>query len=104
MSFIRREWTPVEADEWSREDYITIVISPIIYVLLMVGVALSFMLLPAGFILLGIGVILTVLMHWIIDPKLKAVSKEYERKQRDYLRQLEAATRWETEPTSGGDE
>ena len=41
MKFIKRSWTPVEADEWTKEDWITIIISPIAYILMMVGVALS---------------------------------------------------------------
>ncbi|MDX1428830.1 MAG: hypothetical protein R3282_01030 [Rhodothermales bacterium] len=104
MSLFRRTWSPIEADEWTREDYAAIVISPVAYMLLMVGVALSFMLRPIGFLLLAGGVVLTVLMHWIIDPKLRAVSEEYERKQNDYLKELEASTRWQSpESESNGE-
>lgn len=95
MSWIRRDWTPADADEWTREDWITIVISPLVYVLLMVGTGLSLFLMPAGYITLAAGVVLTGLMHWIIDPKLKVISGEYEKKQRDYLEQLEKQARWE---------
>lgn len=95
MSWIRRDWTPADADEWTREDWITIVISPLVYVLLMVGTGLSLFLIPAGYITLAAGVVLTGLMHWIIDPKLKVISGEYEKKQRDYLEQLEKQARWE---------
>ena len=94
MAWIRRKWTAVEADEWTKEDWITIVISPIIYILLSVGVALSFLLMVEGFIILGISIVLIVLMHWIIDPKLKAVSEEYEKKQQEYLEELEEIVRW----------
>lgn len=92
---IRRKWTPVEADEWTHEDWITIVLSPVIYILLTVGVALSFLLMWQGYVILVISIALTALMHWIIDPKLKAISEEYERKQQDYLHDLEKAARWE---------
>ncbi|MCC6859973.1 MAG: hypothetical protein IT158_15505 [Bryobacterales bacterium] len=95
MSWICRDWTPADADEWTREDWITIVISPLVYVLLMVGTGLSLFLIPAGYITLAAGVVLTGLMHWIIDPKLKVISGEYEKKQRDYLEQLEKQARWE---------
>jgi len=94
MAWIRRKWTAVEADEWTKEDWMAIVIAPIIYILLSVGVALSFLLMVEGFIILGISIILIVLMHWIIDPKLKAVSEEYEKKQKEYLEELEEAIRW----------
>jgi len=95
MALLRRTWTPGDADEWTKEDWYTIVISPLAYVLLMVGTALSLMLLPAGYIILAIGIGLTILMHWIIDPKLKVISGEYEKRQRDYLEELERAARWE---------
>ncbi len=31
MAFIRRNWTAIEADEWTKEDWITIILSPLIY-------------------------------------------------------------------------
>ncbi len=95
MPFIRRNWTAHEADEWTKEDWITIVISPICYILLTIGLALSLLLQTSGYVMLIVGIALTVVMHWIIDPKLKAISKDYERKQQEYLRQLEAQVRWQ---------
>lgn len=95
MPLIRRTWTPETADEWTREDWITIVISPLAYIGLAVGVALSIMLMPIGFIILGITTVLIVLMHWIINPKLKTISEEYEKQQKRYLENLEKTIRWE---------
>lgn len=95
MALIRREWTPKDADEWAREDWLAIIISPITYIGLAVGVVLSMLLLPLGFIILGISIVLIVLMHWIIDPKLKMISTEYEKKQKHYLENLEKTIRWE---------
>ena len=95
MRLIRREWTPAAADEWTREDWIVIVLSPLVYVGLAVGVALSVLLMRAGFIVLGVSVFLTVLLHWIIDPKLKTISEDYEKKQKRYLEELEKIERWE---------
>jgi hypothetical protein len=59
------------------------------------GLAMSLFLLPAGFIMLGVGILITVIMFYAIDPKLKAVSSAYEKKQREYLRDLEKIQRWE---------
>lgn len=59
------------------------------------GVALSILLLWQGFVLLIGSIVLTAVMHWIIDPKLKAVSTEYESRQQDYLRELEQNVRWQ---------
>ena len=97
MSFIKRQWTAKEADQWTKEDWITIVISSLAYILLTVGTGLSLLLLPIGFITLALGIILTIIMHWVIDPKLKVISTEYEKKQHDYLEDLEKNVRWEGE-------
>ena len=95
MAFIRKDWTAAEADEWTKEDWITIILSPLIYLLLTIGVALAFLLMWEGYVLTALGVILTIVMHKIIDPKLRAISEEYEKKQKEYLSDLEATTRWE---------
>ncbi|UCE08486.1 MAG: hypothetical protein JSW07_10875 [bacterium] len=97
MRIIKRNWTAAEADEWTKEDWLTIIISPIAYILIMLGIALSFLLLSVGFILLGLGIVATIVMHKIIDPKLKAISDEYETKQKDYILKLERSVRWEDE-------
>jgi uncharacterized membrane protein len=94
MNIIRRKWTPAEADEWTKEDWLAIILSPLAYILLTVGTGLSFLLLPIGFIALAVGIILTIFMHWIIDPKLRTISAEYEKKQKQYLIELENKARW----------
>ena len=95
MPFIRRQWTPKEADEWTREDTIAVILSPLVYVLLMIGTALSMFLMPVGFVILGSGVILMLIMIWIINPKLSSVSEGYEKKQKEYLDELERKIKWE---------
>ena len=95
MSWIKREWTSEEADRWSKEDYLTFLISPLIYFLMAVGATLSLLLYWYGFVLLGISLVLIFVMIWIIDPKLKAISQDYEIKQKQYLEDLEKISRWE---------
>ncbi len=95
MSLIRRTWTPTAADEWTKEDWYAIVISPLAYIGLAVGIALSLLLLPIGFIVLAVTMVLIILMHWIINPKLNTISEDYEKKQKQYLEQLEKIERWE---------
>ena len=63
----------------------------------MIGTALAFLLMPSGFIILGIGIALSLLMYWVIDPKLKTISSEYEKKQKDYLKKLDEIQKWEAE-------
>ena len=97
MSFINRNWTPETADEWKKEDYISILLSSLSYIFLVIGTALAFLLLPIGFILLGIGIVLSLLMFWVIDPKLKIISTKYEKEQKDYLLKLDDIQKWTVE-------
>ena len=71
MRFIRRDWSTAEADEWTKEDWLAIIVSPVAYILIMIGVALSFLLLWQGFVVLALGIVATVLMHWIF-PSLSS--------------------------------
>jgi hypothetical protein len=95
MPFIRRQWTPKEADEWTREDTIAVIISPLVYILLMVGTALSMLVMWQGFVILAAGVILMLVMIRIINPKLSSVSGAYEKKQKGYIEELERTIKWE---------
>ena len=62
---------------------------------LAVGAALAILLQWEGFVLLGVTAVLIWLMVYIIDPKLRAVSAEYEKRQQAYLKELDQITRWE---------
>ena len=95
MSWIKKEWTAQQADRWTKEDYLTFIISPLIYFLLALGVALSLLLLWYGWVILAASLILLVVMIKIIDPKLKAISEDYEIKQKEYMEDLERIERWE---------
>ncbi len=95
MPWIKRKWLPHEADEWTKEDWIAIVLSPLSYIFITFGLALSLFLLPFGFIMLAVGLVITAVMFWVIDPKLSSISKEYEQKQHRYLDDLEQIQRWE---------
>jgi len=95
MAFIKRKWTPSEADEWTKEDVIVWVLSPIAYALISVGTAMAIFLELAGFIMLFAGVICTAVIFLIADPKLRVISTEYEKRQKEYLQRLERITRWE---------
>lgn len=95
MSWFKKQWTPEEADNWTKEDYISFVLSPLIYVLIAIGVAFCLLLRWYGWVILGISGVLLVIMLKIIDPKLKAISEDYEEKQKQYLEELEKITRWE---------
>jgi hypothetical protein len=94
---IRRVWTPEQADAWTREDWIAVILSPLVFAALMLGVTKLLLMQSGGLLLLlgavgGAGVI-----YWVIDPKLRAVSSEYEAKQAAYVEQLEQRLRWQEE-------
>ena len=91
---LKRDWQPEEAESWTKEDGVAIVISPIAYALLMIGLALLLFLRIEGLILFLAGILLTILLHVVIDPKLRAISSDYEKKQREYLKRLELVVRW----------
>jgi hypothetical protein len=95
MNLFRKDWTPAEADEWTVHDTVAVIISPIIYILILVGSSLAMLLIPAGFAALAVGVVLFVIMVKIINPKLSATSKGYEEKQKGYLEELERKVKWE---------
>jgi len=97
MAWIKRNWTPHEADEWTKEDWIAVVISPVSYILITMGLAMTLLLQPLGYFMLAIGIIITVFMFWVIDPKLSVISSDYEKKQKKYLEELEHIQRWEEE-------
>ena len=95
MALFKKDWTPHQADEWTKEDWIAVVLSPFSYILITMGGAMSLFLLPLGFVLLAVGIIITVVMFKVIGPKLNVLSSEYEKKQRAYLKDLEKIQRWE---------
>lgn len=95
MAWIKRTWKAHEADEWTKEDWFAIILSPVSFILITFGLALSLFGLTSGFIMLVVGIIVTALMFWIIDPKLNAISSEYESKQHEYLKDLEDIQKWE---------
>jgi hypothetical protein len=94
MAFIRRTWMGEAADHWTREDWLAAVLSVVSYLLLIMGTVLSLLAQPLGYALLLVWLAITALMYYIIDPKLRAVSADYEAKQKDYLKHLEGVTRW----------
>ena len=91
----KREWTADKAERWTIEDTVTVIISPLIYLLLMIGVAMSALMMPAGFVLAGLAIVLIIVMVRVINPKLSAISEEYEKKQKQYIDELEKKVKWE---------
>ena len=95
MSWIQRSWKAEEADEWTKEDLIACILSTMAYIGLAVGIALGLLLKLVGFIILGAAIIFIILMIYVIDPKLKSISSDYEKKQKEYIEDLDKIVRWE---------
>ena len=94
---IRRKWTPEQANDWTREDWIAIILSPVVFAALMLGVVKLILLQPGGLWMVLGAVLVSGLIYWVIDPKLRAVSHEYEAQQAKYVEQLEKRLRWQDE-------
>ena len=95
MSLFQKHWTPEQADEWSIHDLIACVLSVLVYILIGIGTAGALLLQVWGFITLIVAVVCAVLMYLIIDPKLKALSEAFAKRQAEFLEHVEKTTRWE---------
>jgi SSS family solute:Na+ symporter len=99
---IKREWTDEEAQEWSREDWIAIVLSPLVYGLLLFGLVNLLLARGSGLAMLLLAALLWTAIYRAIDPKLRAVSVDYERRQAQYLVRLEQSMQWDPDPSGKG--
>ena len=95
MSLFKRDWTAIEAEEWTHHDLWASVLSAASFFLVAIGVAGSLLLQTWGFVTLGLGLVCVFLMFRIIDPKLRAISTDFEAKEAAYIERLDRATRWE---------
>lgn len=95
MALFKTRWTAAEADGWSKEDVLAWILSPLTYILSAVSVLFIALLRWYGFVLLAVDLALIYLLFRVINPKLKAISGDYEHKQKAYLEDLEKIARWE---------
>ena len=65
--------------------------------LIMVGTGLLLLLPLWGALVSLAGLVAAGVMYWIIDPKLRTISTEYEARQKQYLSDLERTMKWEEE-------
>lgn len=95
MSLFQEHWRPEDADEWTIHDIIASLLSVVSYILVGVGISGALLLQVWGFIALIVGVVSAVLMYLIIDPKLRAMSDAFAKRQQKFLEHVDKTTRWE---------
>ena len=95
MSLFRKNWTAEDADRWTAHDFLACLFGVLAFVLVTLGVAGSLLLQTWGFATLGLSVLFTWLTFKVIDPKLRALSKSFEKKQAGFLDSVEKQNRWE---------
>jgi small-conductance mechanosensitive channel len=95
MELLRKDWSPDQADEWTIHDLLASILSVVAYMLTAIGVAGALLLQAWGFVALVIGVASVVLMYRVIDPKLRAMSEAFAKRQDEFLKHVDKTTRWE---------
>ncbi len=95
MPWFRKQWTPEEADEWTKEDYWAMVFSSLSYMFLTIALGLCLLVPLWGLLCLALAGLFGWLMYQTIDPKLRTLSEEYETKQKEYLKALDRVMKWE---------
>ncbi len=81
--------------EWTTDDLVACVLSALIYFNGLAATALVLINNTTGWIMAAETIVELVLMFKIIDPKLKSVSSSFEKKQKQYLEELDRIVEWE---------
>ena len=95
MSLFKKNWTGDEADRWTVHDFLACLFGVLAFVLVTTGVAGAMLLQTWGFVTLGLAILFTWLTFKVIDPKLRALSESFEKKQAGFLDSVERQNRWE---------
>jgi len=86
--------------EWNGIDLLACILSAVSYISILAGVTLLLLNQVAGYLLTALALISAVVMFLIIDPKLRKISGDYEKKQKEYLEELDRIIEWKkTEET-----
>jgi hypothetical protein len=79
------------------------VLSPLVYGLILFGVVNLLLLRGSGVTMLLLAAAGCGLIYWVIDPKLRAVSTEYEQRQAQYVTRLEQRMQWDSATSTTDD-
>ena len=97
MSLFRTDWTPEEADRWTRHDLLACLFGVLAFVLVTLGTAGTLLLQPWGYVCLFLSAVFTWLTFRVIDPKLRTLSQAFEERQAEFLEKVERRNRWESD-------
>ncbi|MBN2289770.1 MAG: hypothetical protein JXQ83_10595 [Candidatus Glassbacteria bacterium] len=82
--------------EWSGIDLLACILSAVSYFCILSGVTLLLLNLWTGYLLTALALVSAAAMFLVIDPKLRRVSSRYEKKQKEYLEELDRIIEWKT--------
>jgi hypothetical protein len=89
-----------DSEEWNGTDLLACILSAISYLSILSGTTLLFLNQWTGYLLTSIALVSAAVMFIVIDPKLRRISSEYEKKQKGYLEELDRIIEWKkTEDT-----
>ena len=80
--------------EWSGVDLVACILSALSYLGILAGMSLLLLNLWTGYLLTALALIAAIVMFLVIDPKLRRVSSRYEKKQKEYLEELDRIIEW----------
>ena len=80
--------------EWNGIDLLACILSSMSYICILSGMSLLLLNLWTGYVLTALALISAVVMFMVIDPKLKNISSVYEKKQKEYLEELDRIIEW----------
>lgn len=85
---------PSHLKEWTREDLIACILSALSYVFILAGCCLLLLNHWIGWLMTALALVFALIMYRVIDPKLRRISAEYEKKQNGYLDELDKILEW----------
>lgn len=88
--------------EWSREDLVASILAALSYFNILAGMALALLNQWSGYILTINALACAIGMYAVIDPKLRWISEDYEKKQKMYLEELDRIVGWDEKTTGEG--
>jgi hypothetical protein len=95
MALFQKHWSPEQADEWTIHDLVASILAVLSYALTAIGTVGTLLMLTWGYVALLVGIACVVLMYFVIDPKLRAMSKAFAERQDEFLKHVDKTTRWE---------